>query len=121
MPEIPENVNTVAADDGTTWVEIASVGDDEEAKLLAGFLESEGIPAQVENVKFNMEPVNFGMMGDVRVYVPSNEEQRAQELMRQREVAYERLDDDGETVVTDEGTAEIADNAQTESDDGTES
>lgn len=121
MPEIPENVNTVTADDGTTWVEIASVGDAEEAKLLQGFLESEGIPAQVENVKFNMEPVNFGMMGDVRIYVPSDEEQRAQELMRQREAAYERLDDDGETVVTDEGTAVIDDNAQTESDDGTES
>lgn len=121
MPEIPENVNTVASDDGTTWVEVASVGGDEEARLLQGFLEAEGIPAQVENVKFNMEPVNFGTMGDIRIYVPSSEEQRAQELMRQRETAYERLDDDGETVVTDEGAAAIDDNAQTEHDDGTES
>lgn len=102
--------------DDTTWVEIASKGTEDEAKLLAGFLEAEGIPAQVENVKFSMEPINFGTMGDIRIYVGAEDEARASELIRQREAAYERLDDDTETVITDEGPATITDEAEAESD-----
>ena len=116
--EFPDDVNTVPAEDGTTWVEIASMGTEDEAKLLAGFLEAEGIPAQIENVKFSMEPINFGTMGDIRVYVGAEDEPRAQELLRARERAYDRLDDDDETLVTDEGPAEIDEDAAAESDDG---
>ena len=119
--DFPDNVNTVPAEDGTTWVEIASTGTADEATLLSGFLEAEGIPANVENVKFQMEPINFGMMGDIRVYVSSNDEVRAQELMRSREQAYQRLDDDDETLVTDEGPATIDETARAESDDGANS
>lgn len=116
--EFREDVNTVAAEDGTTWVEIASTGTEDEATLLRGFLEAEGIPAQIENVKFGMEPINFGTMGDIRVYVSSQDEAQAQELLRARNREYDKLDDDGETVVTDEGEATIDDGAQAESDDG---
>lgn len=116
--EIREDVNTVAAEDGTTWVEIASTGTEDEATLLRGFLEAEGIPAQIENVKFGMEPINFGTMGDIRIYVASEDEARAQELLRTRNREYEQLDDDEETLVTDEGQASIADDAQAEDDDG---
>lgn len=117
MSDIPENVNTVPAE-GETWVEIASTGTEDEAQLLHGFLQAEGIPAQIENVKFSMEPINFGTMGDIRVYVGATDEARALELLRARERAYDKLDDDAETVVTDEGPATIDDNAQAESDDG---
>ena len=112
------DVNTVPAEDGTTWIEIASTGTADEANLLAGFLQTEGIPAQIENVQFGMEPINFGAMGDIRVYVPSDDEARAQQLLREREVAYQRLDDDDETLVTDEGIATVDENSQSESDDG---
>ena len=101
--------------EGTTWVEIASVGTEDEANLMRGFLEAEGIPAQIENVKFNVEPVNFGTMGDIRIYVGAEDEQRALQLLKERETEYDKLDDDGETVVTDEGEAEIDDNAEPES------
>jgi hypothetical protein len=104
--------------EGTTWVEIASTGTEDEANLMRGFLEAEGIPAQIENVKFNVEPVNFGMMGDIRIYVGSQDEQRALGLLKQREAEYDKLDDDGETVVTDEGVAEIDDNAEREPESG---
>jgi Putative prokaryotic signal transducing protein len=107
---------SVQSDDGTTWVEITSVGTDDEARLLKGFLDAEGIPAQIENVKFSMEPINFGAMGDIRIYVSSEDEQRAVEMLRQRNADYEKLDDDDETLVTDEGPADIADDAQTEPD-----
>lgn len=115
----PDDVNTVPAEDGTTWVEIASMGTEDEARLVQGFLEAEGIPAQVENVKFSMEPVTFGMMGEIRVYVGSEDEQRAQELLRSRERQAESLDDDEETLVTDEGPAVIDETAQAVRDDGT--
>lgn len=116
--EYPDNVNTVPAEDGRTWVEIASTGTEDEATLVRGFLEAEGIPAQVENVKFQMEPINFGTMGDIRVYVPSEHEAHAHELLDSRERQYDRLDDDEETLVTDEGPAVIDETAQADSDDG---
>lgn len=121
MSDIPDDVNTVPAEGGTTWVEIASTGGQEEAQLLQGFLDAEGIPAQIENVKFNMEPINFGTMGEIRIYVPSEHEQRAQQLLKQRNEAYERLDDDGETLVTDEGPAIVDESSQAASDDGADS
>lgn len=114
MAEEREHVNTIRADDGTTWVEIASCGTVDEANLLRGFLEAEDIPAQIENVKFSMEPINFGTMGDIRIYVSEEDEPHALALLKKRETEWENLDDDDETVVTDEGTANIDDNAESE-------
>lgn len=115
---VPDDVNTVTADDGTTWVEIASIGTEDEARLLQGFLQAEGLTAQIEDVKFHMEPINFGAMGEIRIYVPQDEEERAQQLLRERQREYEQLDDDEETLVTDDGVADIDENAEAESDDG---
>lgn len=103
--------------DGVTWVEIASTGAQDEAALLKGFLDAEGIPAQIENVKFSMEPINFGTMGDIRVYVAGEDETRALELLKSREREYNKLDDDSETLVTDDGPAEIDENARTDTDE----
>jgi len=111
VDELP--YQTVSSDDAT-WVEIASTGSEEEANLLKGFLEGAGIPAQIENVRFSMEPINFGTMGDIRIYVGAEDEARAVALLRKREDEFDQLDDDGENVVTDEGTADIADDAETE-------
>jgi formate dehydrogenase assembly factor FdhD len=116
--DFPDDVNTVPAEDGSTWVEIASTGTEDEATLLHGFLEAEGIAAQIENVKFENAPINFGAMGDIRVYVQAQDEQRAQELLRSRNRQAEQLDDDDETLVTDEGPAIVDENSQAESDDG---
>ena len=96
----------------TAWVEIASVGSEDEARLLQGFLEAEGIPTQVESVKFNMEPINFGTMGEVRIYVDAEREEEAMGLLREREEQYGSLTRD-ESVMTDEGPAEIDDNSVT--------
>jgi hypothetical protein len=115
---IPADVNTITADDGTTWVEIASTGTEDEAALLAGFLDADGIPAQIEDVKFKMEPINFGTMGEIRVYVPQEHETRAQQLLRDRNAEYEQLDDDEETLITDDGPALVDESAQVEDDDG---
>jgi len=103
--------------DGVTWVEIASTGTQDEAALIKGFLEAEGIRAEIENVKFSMEPINFGTMGDIRLYVAGEDETRALDLMKSRERAYDKLDDDSETLVTDEGPAEIDENTRADDDE----
>ncbi len=103
--------------DNVTWVEIASTGTPDEAALLKGFLEAEGIAAEIEDVKFSMEPINFGTMGDIRIYVGAQDEQLALELLRRREQEYDKLDDDEETLVTDEGPADIDENAPAENDE----
>jgi hypothetical protein len=65
-----------------------------------------------------MEPINFGTMGEIRVYVGADDQSAALELLRKREQEYQRLDDDEETLVTDDGPAEVDENAGVESDDG---
>jgi hypothetical protein len=112
VQELP--FQAVPADDGTVWVEIATVGTLEEAELLKGFLESEGIPAEVENVEPRIVPANFGALGDIRIYVADEDEQKALALLKKRENEYDDLDDDTETVVTDEGEADIDENEPVE-------
>lgn len=113
VPELP--FQTIPSDN-TTWVEIASMGMEDEARLLQGFLETEGVPAQIENVKFSMEPINFGTMGDIRVYVRAEDEERALLLRRHREELYQKVSDDDETLVTDEGPASVDETVVTEND-----
>jgi hypothetical protein len=96
----------------TTWVEIASASTDDEARIIQGFFEAEGIPCRIESLKFGMEPVNLGTMGEIRIYVSSESEQQANELLQRREKDYDSLVGD-ESVMTDEGSAEIADDAET--------
>lgn len=107
-------VQTITSDDGTVWVEIASAPNSDEAQLIVGFLQAEGLDAQIEHAEANILPSNIGKLGDVRVYVPADEEARAQELLQQREREFEQLQDDDDTLVTDEGVAEVDENASTE-------
>ena len=107
-------VRTKQTEDGTTLVEIAGASNSDEAELICGFLENEGIPARVEHADASLLPANLGQLGDVRVYVAQEDEARALALLKQREDEYEQLDDEGETVVTDEGPAEIDENTPPE-------
>ena len=108
-------VRTLQAEDGTTLVEIASASNSDEAELICGFLENEGIPAHVEHADArSILPANIGTLGDVRVFVAEDDRDRALGLLRKREAEYEELDDDTETLVTDEGPADIDENARAE-------
>jgi hypothetical protein len=61
------------------WETLTTVGTEEEAALVAGFLDAAGIPAEIESLLFHQEPVTFGRLGEVRVKVPAErlEEARA--------------------------------------------
>ncbi|HKB80118.1 MAG TPA: DUF2007 domain-containing protein [Thermoanaerobaculia bacterium] len=114
VPLVEELPYQAVPAEGTTWVEIASTGTDDEARLLQGFLQSEGIETSIENVKFTMEPVNFGDMSDIRIYVSAEDEEQALKLLRERDEEYRQLNDEDDTLVTDDGVAEIEEDEQTE-------
>ncbi len=87
------------------WEEVARVGRDEEASLIAGFLQAEGIEVAVENRKFHMEPVNFGALTGIRILVPESAAASARTLLEKRRREFEDLRGRGdeESILTDEG------------------
>ncbi|MFA6955384.1 MAG: DUF2007 domain-containing protein [Thermoanaerobaculia bacterium] len=96
----------------TAWVEIATVGSEEEARMVQGFLEAEGIPTQYESLEINMLPVNIGTMGEIRVFVDAKREADAINLLAERDEDFEAAPSN-ESVMTDEGPANIADDSET--------
>jgi hypothetical protein len=71
--------------DDTDWVEVAEVGKDEQALLVAGMLQAAGIPAQVEGPTVHPLPENLGSFGMSRVMVPAEQADEARRLIAQRE------------------------------------
>jgi len=72
--------------EGPEWVEVASVGNDEEALLIAGFLRSQGIPCEVEGPSGGTPwPENLGAFGMSRVLVPPDRAAEAGQLLASRE------------------------------------
>lgn len=73
---------------GREWVEVAAVGNDEEALLIEGFLRSQGIPAEVEGPSAATPlPENLGAFGMSRVMVPPDRGAEARQLLASRESA----------------------------------
>jgi len=77
-------------DNAEDWVEVASVGDDEEAEIIAGLLESEDIPCEIEGTTASPWPENLGALGLSRVMVPPDRAAEARALIAEREKDAER-------------------------------
>ena len=85
-------------DDDPEWVPAASVGDDETATLMAGFLEAQGIAAVVEGPSTTPFPEDLGAFGMSRVMVPPDRLDEAKRLLAQRErMSAEASTEDDET------------------------
>ena len=70
----------------TEWVEVASTGQDEEASLIAGLLESQGIPTVVEGPTGGSPwPENLGAFGMSRVMVAPERAEEARQLLAKSE------------------------------------
>jgi hypothetical protein len=67
------------------WVEVAALGDDEEAEIIAGLLKSEDIPCEVEGPSASPWPENLGALGMSRVMVPPDRAEEARALIAERE------------------------------------
>ncbi len=66
------------------WVLACENSVEEEAYLIKGFLENNGIPCVLEAVKFHEMPVNFGQLSKLRLMVPKEKLAEAQALIQER-------------------------------------
>ena len=80
----------VEDDNAEDWVEVAAAGDDEEAEIIAGLLESEEIPCEIEGPTSTPWPENLGALGVSRVMVPADRAAEAKALIAEREKDAER-------------------------------
>lgn len=67
------------------WQVAKVVESREEAILIAGFLNSSGIPAEVESLHVEELPVNLGGLGEVRVRVPAERLEEARSALDLRD------------------------------------
>lgn len=79
---------TEPAEDDDRWEVLATLSSEEEAHLIQGRLESEGIPCALESIKFHVEPVNFGQMSEIRLHVLHSDLPRARQLLGELEEAH---------------------------------
>jgi hypothetical protein len=75
--------------DGEDWVEVAAVGEDDEAEIIAGLLESEDIPCEIEGAPTPW-PEDLGALGVSRVMVPPDRADEARALIAERKKDAER-------------------------------
>ena len=71
--------------DEREWGTARVVESNEEAILVAGFLKSNGIPAEVESLHAEELPVNVGGLGEVRVRVPPDRLEEALQVLEAQE------------------------------------
>jgi recombinational DNA repair protein RecR len=70
----------------TEDLEIAyTVLQEEDAYILRGFLENEGIPCQLENLVFHAEPIPVAGLTKVRLWTKKSDVERARKLIQERE------------------------------------
>ncbi|MCL4838131.1 MAG: DUF2007 domain-containing protein [Thermoanaerobaculia bacterium] len=76
------------------WQTVEVLGSEEEATLVAGFLENQGIPTRIESLRFTQAPVDFGGLSEIRVNVPADRLAEAEALLASREDAEPAPEDD---------------------------
>lgn len=72
-----------ATEDAEAWQAARIVGTEEEAAMAVGFLNNNGIEAQVESLHASEFPTDFGHLGEVHVMVPPDQLAEAQRLLAQ--------------------------------------
>jgi hypothetical protein len=86
MDETTATEETDAEETGAeAWKAAKIVGTEEEAAMAVGFLNSNGIEAQVESLHASEFPTDFGHLGEVHVMVPPEQLAEAQRLLEQIE------------------------------------
>ncbi len=72
-------------DMGEEWAIVKVVGSEEEASVVLGFLESSGVPAEVESLHSSDFPTDVGELSNVRIRVPADRAEEATALLNSRE------------------------------------
>ena len=94
--------------DDQDWVAVKAVPNETEAALLAGFLDSGGIPARVVDRSFHMTPtVEDNDLSPIEVAVRRDRFDEAMALLASRESGFLAAEPDEEALLTDEGPAHV--------------
>jgi hypothetical protein len=93
-------MNDTKAEEG--WEGVALAANEAEATLIAGFLESRGIPARVVDRSFHMTPTESESLSGVEVGVPVARAAEAREELARREKAYEETAPDADVDTGEE-------------------
>jgi hypothetical protein len=67
------------------WEIVKIVGTEEEATIVAGFLQSSGIESEVESLRASEFPADIGELANVNIRVPAERAEEARTLLNQRE------------------------------------
>ena len=78
------------------WAVLETVGNDNEARLIVGFLQSVDVECELESLRFTQEPVNFGRLSEIRLCVRRSDLERARELLAKVRSSAEAWDEDEE-------------------------
>ncbi len=98
------------ADDTTTeehWEGVAPAANESEAALIAGFLESRGIPARVVDRSFHQTPTENEDLSPIEVGVPAGRAEEARKELATRERAFAKDPGSPSDLQTDEGPRDV--------------
>ncbi len=70
MQEVAPGADAGSRGLGAEWVACYRTPVDHEAHIVKGFLGQYGVPCVLESMRFRMEPLTFGALGDILVLVP---------------------------------------------------
>ncbi len=97
------------------WVALGEPANETEAAIVVGFLQAEEIPARVDDRSFHQTPTTDNEdLKEIFVLVPKSREAEARAILAAREAAFRNQPEGAETVLTDDGMAELDPNAGTE-------
>ena len=68
---------------GNEWVEIMITYDPLEAEMIKDVLESGGIPVVLRSSKVSPYPVNIGKIGEIKILVKKEDQEAAEEVLRE--------------------------------------
>lgn len=78
------------------WLSVVVVEDEEQAELIEGFLESEGIPCELDSRYSHEFPTQLGQLGEIDVRVPASRAEEARRLLEARDATFEAGEGGGE-------------------------
>jgi hypothetical protein len=100
--------------DSASWVFLGRIGGSFNAEILRGLFEAQGIQIELyqEAAGKSVFPVNFGMLGEVDIYVKAEDLETARQILAEIEMDYiEPEDDEDEDDETGEGNGPESDPA----------
>ena len=88
--------------DEERWEGVTAAANESEAALIAGFLESRGIPARVVDKSFHQTPTESEDLSGIEIGVPASRVAEAREELARREKAYDEAPPGSDLIGDDE-------------------